>query len=106
MPRTRKNELFDKKNKAALSVASNLLRLLSNEQRLALLCHIGEKEASVGDLAETLNLSQSALSQHLARLKDADIVTTRRDHNKVYYQLASKEAATIIRSLKKLYCSA
>lgn len=102
---THVNPLLTRKNKAALESASDLMRLLSNPHRLTLLCHLGEGEMAVGDLAACLGMSPSALSQHLSRLKEAEIVTTRREHNKIYYALKSKETKDVIKTLKRLYCA-
>ncbi|MCP5361064.1 MAG: winged helix-turn-helix transcriptional regulator [Hyphomicrobiales bacterium] len=84
--------------------AVDMLKLLSNPHRLAILCHIGEEALSVNEIAEHIGMSQSALSQHLARLKNAGLVSCRREHNKIYYALSSKETESIITLLRKLYC--
>jgi len=104
MPKNKINALIKKENVRSLESATELMRFLSNPQRLTLLCFIGENEESVGDLADKLNMSTSALSQHLSRLKNADIISSRREHNKIFYKLKSTEAKSIIRTLKKLYC--
>lgn len=98
------NDLLNSKNAASLEAAAALMKFLSNPQRLALLCYLGEEECSVGDLADMLGMSPSALSQHLTRLKEAKIVTTRREHNKIFYKLTSKKTMAIIKALKKIYC--
>ncbi len=86
--------------------AANLLKLLSNEQRLLVLCMLHESELSVGDLNLMLpKLSQSALSQHLSLLRKENLVETRRDSQTIYYRLASNEAAQIIHLLHQLFCS-
>jgi DNA-binding transcriptional ArsR family regulator len=86
--------------------ASALLRAMSNERRLLILCqlaHGGEK--SVGALGQVVGLSQSALSQHLARLRRDGLVRTRRSAQTVYYALASGAVAAIIDTLYTLYCA-
>lgn len=86
--------------------AAGLLKILSNEQRLLILCILHEKELSVGDLNEMLpKLSQSALSQHLSLLRKEELVTTRRDSQTIYYTLASTEAAKIIHLMHEMFCS-
>src|SRR5512139_1705776 len=70
--------------------AARLLRALSNENRLMLLCLLFEGEKTVGELNASLPLSQSALSQHLAVLRDEGLVKTRREAQSIYYGLASK----------------
>lgn len=85
--------------------AARFLKNISNEQRLLILCILHEKELSVGELNNMLpNLSQSALSQHLALLRKEGFVSTRRDSQTIYYRLSSNEAAQIIHLLHKLFC--
>jgi DNA-binding transcriptional ArsR family regulator len=84
--------------------ASNLLKAMSNERRLLILCHLAGGESSVGDLERRVGLSQSALSQHLAVLRDKNLVTTRREAQTIYYRLASREAEAIMGTLWDLYC--
>ncbi|GAA4360331.1 metalloregulator ArsR/SmtB family transcription factor [Kangiella marina] len=85
--------------------AARFLKNISNEKRLLILCILHEKELSVGQLNDMLpNLSQSALSQHLALLRKEGLVSTRRDSQTIFYRLSSKEVAEIIHLLHKLYC--
>ncbi|MGV8944249.1 ArsR/SmtB family transcription factor [Thermomonas sp.] len=84
--------------------ASRLLKALANEKRLMLLCLLAEGEHSVGDLNARLELSQSALSQHLAVLRDDGLVTTRREAQSIYYGLAQGPAQRIINTLHDIYC--
>ncbi|MGB7102783.1 MAG: metalloregulator ArsR/SmtB family transcription factor [Xanthobacteraceae bacterium] len=84
--------------------ATRLLTALANESRLAVLCQLIEGERSVGELVEALGLSQSALSQHLAKLRAGGIVATRRNAQTVYYRLASKEAGSLMTTLAEIYC--
>jgi ArsR family transcriptional regulator len=88
-----------------LENAYETMKFLANEKRLALLCRIGEEEASAGELAEFLEMAPSALSQHLRRLKEAGIVETRREHRVIYYRLADNNTRKIISLLKEIYCS-
>ena len=83
--------------------AETLLSLLANRHRLLVLCDLVEEEKTVGQLLAASPLSQSALSQHLAKLRDAEIVTTRRDGQKIYYCLASDQARKLIEALCALY---
>lgn len=80
------------------------MNFLANRKRLSLLCRIGEEEVSAGELAEFLDMSPSALSQHLRRLKDAGIVETRREHRVIYYRLSDSNTRKIITLLKSIYC--
>ncbi len=81
-----------------------LLKELANEQRLLILCSLVEGECSVGALNAGLDLSQSALSQHLARLREAGLVNARRDGQQVYYSIAAGEVAAVLQVLHSLYC--
>jgi DNA-binding transcriptional ArsR family regulator len=66
---------------------SLILKAIANEKRLSIMCALLEQERSVGDLETQINISQSALSQHLAKLRTANIVTTRRDAQTIYYSI-------------------
>lgn len=84
--------------------ASGLLKTLGNEHRLMILCTLLEGERSVGDLVDKIGLSQSALSQHLARLRRDGLVRTRRASQTIYYRMAGAEAPAVLATLHKLYC--
>lgn len=84
--------------------ASRLLVALGQPKRLMVLCHLADRESSVGALAEAVGLSQSALSQHLARLRDMGLVATRRDAQTIYYRMASDDARRLITTLYDIYC--
>ena len=83
--------------------ASELLRALGNPHRLVILCELVGGERSVGALVRRVGLSQSALSQHLARLRRAGLVRTRRSAQTVYYSLAGHHARAVIEVLDRLY---
>ncbi|MBT3791355.1 MAG: winged helix-turn-helix transcriptional regulator [Alphaproteobacteria bacterium] len=85
--------------------ASRLLKALSNEHRLLILCRLSDGEKSVGQLEAMIGLSQSALSQHLARLRRDELVKTRREAQTIYYSLIGDEAIQIIEVLYGLYCT-
>lgn len=85
--------------------ASTLLKAMSNERRLMILCHLSKGERTVGELEELVQLSQSALSQHLARLRRDKLVRTRRNAQNIYYSLAGEEARAVMATLYSLYCS-
>lgn len=84
--------------------AASLLKSLANENRLMLVCALIERELSVGELNELIPLSQSALSQHLAYLRKAGLVDTRRQAQTIYYRLKGDKAITLISALKSIYC--
>lgn len=85
--------------------AAKLLKSLGNTHRLMILCRLHEGEASVGEIEDSVPLAQSALSQHLARLRHEGIVTTRREAQTIHYSLAKGPAVALIRQLYALYCS-
>ncbi len=84
--------------------AAALLKALANENRLMIMCTLISGEQSVGELNEKIPLSQSALSQHLASLREAGLVTTRKEAQTVFYQLSGNEATRIIAVLQSIYC--
>ncbi len=86
--------------------ASTLLKAMSNQHRLMILCQLVPGEKCVGDLEQIIGLSQSALSQHLARLRRDGLVRTRRMAQTIYYSLEGEEASAVIETLYGLYCSA
>ena len=84
--------------------ASTLLKAMSNQHRLLILCQLVVGEKCVSDLKEIVGLSQSALSQHLARLRRDNLVKTRRAAQTIYYSLNGEEATAVIETLYSLYC--
>ena len=84
--------------------ASGLLKSLSHENRLLMLCILSEGEKSVTELEELLSLRQSTVSQQLSRLRIDGLVETRRDGKAIYYRLASKEVERVIAVLYDIYC--
>jgi DNA-binding transcriptional ArsR family regulator len=85
--------------------ASTLLKAMSNQYRLLILCQLHGGECSVGELERVVGLSQSALSQHLARLRRDDLVRTRRVAQTIYYSLKGEEVAAILGTLYAIYCA-
>lgn len=84
--------------------ASALLKSLSNPSRLMVLCALVNREHTVGELEEITGLSQSAISQHMARLRDEKIVSTRREAQWIYYSLADDAVKAILATMHDLYC--
>ena len=84
--------------------ASALLKALSNENRLMILCQLGEGELQVAELQARVGLSQSALSQHLARLRDDGLVAARREGVAVFYRIADPAALKVIAVLAEIFC--
>jgi len=81
------------------------MKALANDKRLMILCQLIDGELTVGELAARIGLSQSAMSQHLAKLRHDDLVATRREAQTIYYSLADKRAARLIQLLYDMYCS-
>lgn len=86
-----------------LDVAVNLLKALSNERRLMIICALYQGEKSVGELEEIVGLSQSALSQHLARLRRDGLVNTRRNVQTIFYSLDDRATEAVLRCLYDIY---
>ena len=85
--------------------AAGLLKVMANECRLLVLCHLSASgELSVGQLADRIGLSQSALSQHLARLREEQLVATRKEAQTVYYRLCNPKAERLLALLHELFC--
>ena len=85
--------------------ASTLLKAMSNQHRLMILCQLVPGEKCVSELEKIVGLSQSALSQHLARLRRDNLVSTRREAQTIHYSLAGEEASAVIETLYGLYCN-
>jgi DNA-binding transcriptional ArsR family regulator len=85
--------------------AAGLLGSMAHPKRLLVLCNLHQGELSVGELAERVDLSQSALSQHLGKMRALTLVKTRRDGQTIYYSLASAEVAAVLSTLYELYCA-
>lgn len=84
------------------TTGAEILSALGNERRLLIMCHLLNGEISVGKIAEKVSLSQSALSQHLAKLRALGLVQTRRDGQTIYYSSKSAKAERILRTLDDL----
>jgi DNA-binding transcriptional ArsR family regulator len=84
--------------------ASGLMKALAHPDRLAVLCRLTEGETSVGSLHQQVALSQSALSQHLAKLRHAGLVSARRDGQVMHYRIADERVAKVLDTLQDIYC--
>jgi ArsR family transcriptional regulator len=84
--------------------AARLLKALGHQARLMVLCQLVEGERAAGALQRGSGLSQSALSQHLAKLREEGLVATRRDAQTIFYRLADPKAARVIETLAAIYC--
>lgn len=92
--------------KTAAAQACRLMKVLSNPDRLMLLCQLSQGEKRVGALEETLGIAQPTLSQQLTVLRDEELVTTRRDGKHIHYQIASPQALAVMQVLYEQFCSA
>ncbi len=90
--------------RAKATQAAELLKAMSNENRLLILCHLGEQEMSVNELNGYIDLSQSSLSQHLARLRNDGLVKTRRESQTIYYSIANLSVVKLIGLLQEEFC--
>lgn len=84
--------------------ASTFLKSLANEKRLLVLCTLADGEMSVSQLNSHIDISQSALSQHLAWLREANLVATRREAQTIFYSLEGEKALKVIGVLKEIFC--
>ena len=101
----KKNQINPQQMAAAATQASELMRTLGHKDRLMILCHLISGEKSVGGLVRLLEIPQSPLSQHLARMRKEKLVTTRREAQTIYYSIASGEAMRMVELMHELYCS-
>jgi ArsR family transcriptional regulator len=101
-----KNEKIDlAAMREAAEKARGLLKVLSNPDRLLLLCQLTQGEQCVSDLEGALGIHQPTLSQQLGVLRDEQLVHTRREGKQIYYSIASKEAQAVMQVLYEMYCN-
>lgn len=109
MPRSRTAQLPDldrlEEMHAHAAEAAALMKALGNEQRLLILCNLLEQPLSVSGINERVHLSQSALSQHLALLRELGLVETRREAQSIYYSLPPGAVTRVMAVLQEIYCS-
>ncbi len=84
--------------------ATEVLLAIGNANRLMILCHLLEGELSVNELLAKMDLAQSALSQHLGKLRTLKLVATRREAQSIFYRVSSDKVQAIVGLLKELYC--
>jgi len=89
---------------ASAAQAAKLLRALANERRLMILCQLADGERSVGQIQPLVGLSQSALSQHLAVLREEGIVASRREATSLWYRIADPAALKVVGTLAEIFC--
>ncbi len=86
------------------SKAEAMLKMLANAKRLMILCYLVRSEKTVSELADIVGLSQSALSQHLAKMRENELVVSDKRGQQVYYRIASPEVSAILSTLYLIYC--
>ena len=89
---------------SAAAEACRLMKVLSNPDRLMLLCQLSQGEKRVGELEEILSIVQPTLSQQLTVLREEELVTTRRDGKNIYYEIASPQAVAVMNVLFEQFC--
>jgi DNA-binding transcriptional ArsR family regulator len=92
------------KMKTSAALACRLMKVMSNPDRLMLLCQLSQGEKRVGELEEMLGIVQPTLSQQLTVLREEELVTTRRDGKNIYYQIASPQAMAIMAVMYQQFC--
>ncbi|WP_334187676.1 metalloregulator ArsR/SmtB family transcription factor [Noviherbaspirillum sp.] len=92
------------KLQAAAGEACNLLKVLSNPDRLLLLCQMTQGEYAVGELETMTGIRQPTLSQQLTVLREEEMVSTRREGKHIFYSIASQEALAVLQVLYQIYC--
>ncbi|OLP57234.1 ArsR family transcriptional regulator [Rhizobium rhizosphaerae] len=97
MPATNPNDLDE------AEVAAEFLSAMANPKRLMILNYLVKEEIAVGALANQVGLSQSALSQHLSKLRAQNLVSTRRDAQTIYYSSSSQAVMKVLRTLTEIY---
>ncbi len=91
--------------RASAAEAAGMMRVLGHDGRLLVLCTlVAQGECSAGSLAQEVGLSPSAMSQHLARMRDDGLLDSRREAQTVYYRIADPRLARIVAMLKDIYC--
>lgn len=85
--------------KSRADEVAGILSLMANSKRLLILCFLADGEASVGKIQDTLGIGQSSLSQHLTRLREGNVVATRRDAQTIYYRLADERIVAMMNAL-------
>jgi ArsR family transcriptional regulator len=84
--------------------AAHALKAMSHPLRLKILCVLGDKEVSVQDIVERVGTTQSNISQHLAILREKDVLRTRKDANRVYYRIADARTLKLIGMMREVFC--
>ena len=97
-----KQELIDKDEH--IEQAAHALKAMSHPLRLKILCVLGDREVSVQDIVDQVGTTQSNISQHLAILRDKDVLRTRKDANRVYYRISDPRTLKLIELMRDVFC--
>lgn len=87
------------------TLTANALKAMAHPLRWKILCTLGERELSVGEIVEQTGTSQSNISQHLAILRDKGILTARKDANRVFYKVGDQRTLQLIGMMRQVFCS-
>ena len=104
MQKTSQHELINRDEQ--IEQASLALKAMSHPLRLKILCVLGDQEVSVQEIVERVGTSQSNISQHLAILRDKDVLRTRKDANRVYYRVNDPRTLKLIGLMQDVFCRA
>jgi DNA-binding transcriptional ArsR family regulator len=102
MQKTSQNDLIDKDEH--IEQAARALKAMSHPLRLKILCVLGDQEVSVQDIVDRVGTTQSNISQHLAILRDKDVLRTRKDANRVYYRVSDPRTLKLIGLMRDVFC--
>ncbi len=87
-----------------IETAARALKAIAHPLRLKILCVVGEQEACVQDIVDQVGTSQSNISQHLAILRDKDVLTTRKDANRVFYRVSDQRTLQLVAMMREVFC--
>ncbi len=96
------HDLIDKKEQ--IETAARALKAIAHPLRLKILCVVGDAEVCVQDIVEAVGTSQSNISQHLAILRDKDVLQTRKDANRVFYSVSDQRTLQLIGLMREVFC--
>jgi ArsR family transcriptional regulator len=102
MSNTTLSELID--HTEQIQTAARALKAISHPLRLKILCVVGDAEVCVQDIVEAVGTSQSNISQHLAILREKDVLATRKDANRVFYRVADQRTLQLIVMMREVFC--
>lgn len=88
------------------TLTANALKAMAHPVRWRILCTLGNRELSVGEIVERIGTSQSNISQHLEQLRDKHIVTSRKEANRIYYRIRNDQLLTLIGTMRRVLCPA